>query len=263
MHLGLLVEGGAGRRLAARHEALARLLRRVDGVRPRAMQLQDLRPMHEAVAAERDEVRLGVTPVGERSGPLLRPAQVEHLLARLDHAAVDGAGDHLRHLVGGHRDHDFVEQAHSLDVLCLPDQRPALKVARKRHQIYVTEPLTDLCRLAGDRVSALPVPLDRMLESRRHQQVPPLRAITLPTIVEQPACTREPAAGAGELAAVQQDEDEPARASHGPLDLIRPQKLVVGAFPHVDAVLVSAHEVGGRGQAPEVLRLERGLAIGG
>ena len=121
------------------------------------MQLHDLGAMHQAVAAERDEIRLRVTPVGQRRRPLLRPTQIEDLLAGLDHAAVDGAGDDLRHLVGRHGDHGFVEQGHSLDVPSLRDQGPALKVARKRHQIDVTEPIADLGGLTGDRVCARPV----------------------------------------------------------------------------------------------------------
>ena len=99
-----------------------------------------------------------------------------------------------------------------------------------------------------------------MLEGHRHEQMPPLCAVAL-AIVEQPACAREPAAGAGELAAVQQDEDQPARASGGPQHVTPAQELVMRALPHLDAVLVPADEVRRRGQPLEVLRLERGLAI--
>ena len=71
MQLALPVEAaptaGCGRR-----RPLARALRRVERVRPRAVQLHDLGAMHQAVAAERDEIRLGVTPVGQRRRPLLR-----------------------------------------------------------------------------------------------------------------------------------------------------------------------------------------------
>jgi hypothetical protein len=35
--------------------------------------------MHQAVTAERDEIRLGVTPVGQCRRPLLRPVQIEDL----------------------------------------------------------------------------------------------------------------------------------------------------------------------------------------
>ena len=37
--------------------------------------------------------------MGQRRRPLLRATQIQDLLARLDHAAVNGPGDNLRHLV--------------------------------------------------------------------------------------------------------------------------------------------------------------------
>jgi hypothetical protein len=51
------------------------------GVRPRAVQLQDLGAPHQALSAVRHQVRLGLAPVGQRRRPLLRPAEVEDLLA--------------------------------------------------------------------------------------------------------------------------------------------------------------------------------------
>ena len=262
VQLALLVEGGTDRRLRPPEEPLARPLRRVDRVRPGAAQLHDLGAMHQAVAAERDEIRLRVAPVRQRRRPLLRPTQIEDLLARLDHAAVDGPGDDLGHLVGHHRDHDLVEQGHSLDSLSLPDQRPALNVAGERHQIDVTEPIADLGRLAGDRVGARPVARDRVLKRDRHQQMPSLRAVAL-AIVEQPACPREPAAAASELAAVHQDEDHPAGTACGPLLVTPAQELVMRTLPHLDAVLIPADEIRRHREPLEVLRLERGLPIRG
>ena len=68
----------------------------------------------------------------------------QHLLAGLDHAAVDGPGDDLGDLVGDDGDHHLVEQAHALADPALRDQRPALEVAGERHQIDVGEPIADL-----------------------------------------------------------------------------------------------------------------------
>ena len=177
VQLGLLVEGGTDRRLSAREEPLARPPRRVDSVRPRAAQLHDLGAMHQAVAAEWDQIRLRVTPVRQCRRPLLRPAQIEDLLAGLDHAAVDGSGDDLGHLVRHDSDHDLVEQGHAVGRLSLRDQRAALEAAGERHQVDVTEPIADLGRLAGDRVGVRPVSLERALKRHRHQQMPLLRAV--------------------------------------------------------------------------------------
>ena len=199
------------------------------------------------MTAERDEIRLGLAPVGQRRGPLLRPTQIEDLLARLDHAAIDGPGDHLRYLVRRDGDHRLVEQGHSLDDPSLRDQRPALNVAGDRHQLDVTEPIADLGGPTGDRMGARPVSLDRALQGHRHEQMPLLRAV-VPRLVEQPACSREPAAGAGELAAVHQDEHQPARAPDGPRDVTPAQELAMRALPHLDAVLVPAEEIRRRGE---------------
>ena len=215
------------------------------------------------MTAERDEIRLRVTPAGQRRRPLLCAAKVENLLARLDHAAVEGAGDHLGHFVRRHRDHDLVEQGHSLDRPSLRDQRPGLNVAGKRNQIDVLEPFTDLRRLTGDRAGALPVARDCVLQGQRHQQMSLLRAVVVLAIVQQPACTRKPATGTGEFAAIEEDEDDPARASGGRRDVTRAQLLLMRALPQLDAVLIPADEVRRGRQAPEVLRLERDLPVCG
>ena len=47
----------------------------------------------------------------------------------------------------------------------------------------------------------------------------PLLSTVVPDIVYQPTRPREPAAGAGELAAVQEDKDQPPRAAGGPHDV--------------------------------------------
>ena len=158
------------------------------------------------------------------------------------------------------RDHDLVEQGHSLDGPSLRDQRPALDVAGERHQVEVTEPIADLGGSAGDRVRARPISGDRALEGLRHEQMPPLRAVA-PALVEQPARPREPSCAARELAAVEQDEDQPTRASRGPRYVAPAQELAVRALPRLDAVLIAADEVRRRREPLEVLRLERRLPI--
>ena len=68
--------------------------------------------MHQALAAERDEVRLRVTPMRQCRRPLPRPAQIQHFLAGLDHAAIDEPGDERREAASGDGDHGLVEQCH-------------------------------------------------------------------------------------------------------------------------------------------------------
>ena len=226
------------------------------------MQLHDLGTMHQAVTAERDEIRLSVAPMCQRRRPLLRPAQIKNLLTRLDHAAIHSPGDHLRHLIRHDRDHDLVEQGHAVDDPCLPDQRPALNAAGHGHQIEVTEPNADVGGLGGDRMGAGPVSLDRVLQGYRNEEVPLFRAV-LPALVKQPACPREPAAGAGELAAVQQDEDQPGRATDGTHHVTPAQELAMRPLPDLHAPLIAAEEIRRRGEPLEILRLKRAPPIRG
>ena len=112
--LALAIAGEACRRIPCLHEAVARSTRLFERIRPRAVQLQDLGPVHEAAAGEGDHLRLLRPPVRERSRPLARAAHLVHLLAREDHPAVDDPGDDRRELLGGDRDHRLVEQREAL-----------------------------------------------------------------------------------------------------------------------------------------------------
>ena len=80
---------------------------------PAAPQLQDLGPVHEALAAVEHELGLRVAPPAEGGGPLPGAAHVEQLVATLDHRAVGVAGGDGRHLVGLDRHHGLVQQRHA------------------------------------------------------------------------------------------------------------------------------------------------------
>ncbi len=108
MELGTLVEGGADRRLA--RQRFARPGRFVHRVTPRALDLQDLGSMHEALPAIRHQIGLRLAPPRERGGPLLGATQIHHLVAGLEHGAVDDAGDRRGHLTSHDRRHRLVEQ---------------------------------------------------------------------------------------------------------------------------------------------------------
>jgi hypothetical protein len=107
---------------------------------------------------------------------------------------------------------------------------------------------------------ARPISGYRALKGLRHEQVPPLRAVAR-AIVEQPARPRQPPGTAGELAAIQQYEDQPTRASRGPQYVALAQERAMRTLPRLHAVLITANEVRRRGEPLEVLRLERRLAI--
>src|SRR4029079_16039633 len=74
------------------HETLSGTASLLESVPPGSVQLQDLGAVHEAASGERDDLRLQRPPVAERPCPLARAADLEHLLAGEDHAAVDDPG---------------------------------------------------------------------------------------------------------------------------------------------------------------------------
>ena len=84
-----------------------------------------LGPVEQALAPVGDQVRLGGAPAGQHGRPLLGPAQVEQLLAALEHAAVDVAHDHGRQLARLDGHHHLVQQGHPGAGLAQPDQGPA------------------------------------------------------------------------------------------------------------------------------------------
>ena len=108
------------------------------------MELPELRAKEEALPAEVHELRLGLAPGIQRRGPLLRPAQVEDLVACGDDRAVGDAHDHRRHLAGGHVDHHLVHQPDATIDLAKPDECLADADLRQDEQVRIGEPLADL-----------------------------------------------------------------------------------------------------------------------
>jgi hypothetical protein len=149
VELPQLVEGSAEGVPAREH--IAGALGGVEGVGPGALELQDLAAVHQAVAAEGDETRLGVAPAGEGCGPLPRPAQVEQPLAGVDHLAVGDASDDRVDLLGCHRDHHLVQQGDPLAGLPRHHPRQAQGQACEREHVRIAEPLGDLGRLLEAR----------------------------------------------------------------------------------------------------------------
>ena len=99
-------------------------------VLPRTMEAHELGAVDEAVAAERDEVRLRIEPARERGCPLLRATQVVQLVAGLDDRAVDDARHDRRDLAGDHRRHRLVEQRQTaLDLVHRDQGLPATEPA--------------------------------------------------------------------------------------------------------------------------------------
>jgi hypothetical protein len=190
------------------------------------------------------------------------PAQVEDLLARLDHGAVDDPRDDRRHLAGLDGNHDLVQQRHAKGRLAEQDPRSAKTEPGERDQVRVAEALADLGRLSEGGGGRRGVALDQALQPGREHQVALLDTVLL-EVVEQPAGPGDPAATTGDLAPVEVAEGQPERAPDRSLHAAPAQELVMRARPGVGAVVVPPDQVGGRRQPLQVLRLERGLPVGG
>jgi hypothetical protein len=117
VELGPHVARGAERRLVRRlGEPIACPLRLGHGIRPRTAEQHQLGAVNQALAAVEHQLRLRVTPAAQRRRPLLGPTHVKHLLATLDHRAIQ-VSDRPGHLVRRNRHHRLVEQRHALDDL--------------------------------------------------------------------------------------------------------------------------------------------------
>jgi hypothetical protein len=170
------------------------------GLRPGAPQLDHLGPVHQALTAEWHQVRLRRAPVGQRRGPLPRAAQVEQLMACLDHGAVDDPDHDRRQLGGLDGDHGLVQRRHALGGLPQPQQRLAPASQGDRRQVPVAEAVAELGGLAEGGVRGRGVALDKALDRQRQEHVPLLHAVQL-AVVQQPPGPGQPAATAGQLAA--------------------------------------------------------------
>ena len=264
VQLGELGAGRAqvGRRRLAR-QPLAGAPRFVDRARPVPAELHHLGPAHETASAKRRHVRMRRAPSRQRRRPFLRAPPVEQLVARADHAAVDDPGDEGRDLAARHAEHHLVEEREPFGLPLQAQQRAADAVARERRHVRVAELGADRCGFAEERVRALDVAFDRLLEAGRAEQEPAFGA-RASRLVEQPAGPREPAAGLALLAGpVEQGERQEERAAGRGNRVALFDVTIVGTGAGVGGFGVAADEVSGGREAVEVLGRERRLAVGG
>ena len=114
MNLRLLIMRAAGRlALDVAHATLDRATRLLDGLRPGAAHLHDLRAVDEAVSGEHAELRMSLAPAAQRRGPLAHAVERIDAVAARDRAAVDDAGDDRRQLARGGGHHRLVQQGES------------------------------------------------------------------------------------------------------------------------------------------------------
>jgi hypothetical protein len=132
----------------------------------------------------------------------------------------------------------------------------------ERDQVRVAEALADLGRLVEGGSGRRGVALDQALQPEWVQQVALLDAVLL-EVVEQPAGPGDPAATTGDLAPVEEADGQPERAPDRSLHAAQPQERMMRTRPGVGAVVVPPDQERGCRQPLQVLRLERGLPVGG
>ncbi len=134
-----------------------------------------------------------------------------------------------------------------------------MAVQRERHQVRLAEasPGARGFTVGVGRAGVVSGP--DVLERDRQEQVALLHALA-PGVVEQPAGAREPSRASSELSGIQRGEREPERAADGALDLAARETLLVRPCPGAGAVVFATGEIGGRSEALQIFRVERGLA---
>src|SRR5687767_6091364 len=145
MELAALIERRArGRLRRGMQQPIARLPRRIDGVRPRAMQLQHLGAPYKTLPAIGDEIRLRLTPARQRRRPLLRSPEVEHFETAFDDAAIDITDNQRGYFAGVYGDHGLIQQTDAVPDLAHPDQDPTAAVPCQCDQVAITEAVPNL-----------------------------------------------------------------------------------------------------------------------
>jgi hypothetical protein len=262
VELGPLVERRTELRLGRHRQPFAGTPCLVQGIRPRAAQLQDLRPVHHVPAPVGNQIRLRRTPLAQRRRPLLRPPHIQDLLTRLDHAAVDDPSGDRRDLARRDSHHGLVEQHHPLGRLAHPDERTPLGLPRHRHQIRIAGGRADRARTSKRLARTLVVALGIQAQPERYEQPPPLDAVVL-AVVEHALGTRKPAAALGPLTPVHQRDAEPKGTPGRSSPVGGAQRLPMRAGPERLAVGILASEVTGDGEVLKIVERERLSTIRG
>ena len=223
-----------------------------DGLVPRAVRLQDLRPVHEALAAVGHEVGLGGAPaVAAPRSTRRRGAGRTHpgtTRSRRSRRCRWGWGRPPRRrrrawprrAAAGrgrcHRGRSPPAPGRAARTPAGRDRRTAEPRGGSRSRVPLpaeTSPATSASRNTGT---------SRKLRGRA----------VLVRLRDEPLRPRQPPAGPGDLAAQQQQKDEPERAARGAVEIGRTLTGALRTLPGQRALGVSADEVGGHGESLEV-----------
>ena len=227
---------------------------------PVAPQLHHLRTIEQALAAVAHEVRLTGAPLGKRRGPLVRPAQIERFLARLQHTAIDITCQDRRHLACDHRDHRFIQQRDTFRDVSELNEGAAASVTRQRCQIGIVEAGSDFGGLAEYRVASCRVALHDALNGGGNQQISAHHAVEL-CLVEDTCSSGEPAGRRSDGAALQESKGKPPCGPGGPFVVASVDECLMRARSEGFALVIPAQEIGGRRDSFKVFRFQGSITV--
>ena len=209
--------------------------------------------MHQARPAERDHLGLLIAHARKRGGPLASAPQSIDLSAGIDHAAVHQPRHDRKQLAGDDGEHRLVQALETGDDVALIDERAALHVARRRHQVRVSKRLSDCDGLACGCRRRIGVSLAQLLFGDRNGQVASLRTVV---IFDEPLASRRPGVRLTGLSTRQEGEREPERAARRARMVARLVMDTVLALEDSQKLGLAAAQARGCRQPFEIVGLE-------
>src|SRR5581483_6070592 len=233
VQLGELVEG-IGRAFGRRRQRkpVAGAARLLEGVLPVAAQAHHFDAVHEARAAIGHDVRLRFAPARQRGGPLAGAADVEHLVAGLEDAAVDLAGHDRRHFARRDGDHDLVERGDAFARQTELDQRATPAMPRARPERRIGESRGDRLRLREGAAGGGRIAGAELLDAAGEEQVAPLDAVGA-DLGEQGARAGEPPLRLRHLAGEDHPVADPEREAGRARVVAQAERLAIAARERV------------------------------
>ena len=207
-----------------------------------AVHLEDLGPVHQALATIGHELGLGIAPSIEGPRPLTRPLDIECPLASIDHRTVDDAGHDRRDVAASHGQHHLIKTTGTgVDVARRP---PRLTDAEACHrsEIGIVEPPGDRQRLFKMPACVFSLAAAEAHQPGRNSQIAGSNAVE-GTFVDQPVSGGDPSSTVGRLSSLKQAERRPEGAHHRKVGIVRRDVGIERTGPGIGAFLVPTGEI--------------------
>ena len=149
-----------------------------------------------------------IEPARQGGGPFLGTSQVEQSLASLDDRAVDDPRRDRRNLAGDHGRHGLVEQRDPAPRLAQSRSGTVRDPAARRSRARGSPNRSAIAAISSKVASAPTGSPDISTRSPVGDEQPSTFRAVVAGLLDEPAGTREPAAGLGHLAALQQHQAE-------------------------------------------------------